>query len=136
MPTPQKIVQTLLRWSTPLLVLAALGGTTMDGIFVAGPLWTAPRPILLANSPGGNYRALLYRRDTDNHPTTELVLEHHWHGIHLGQFTVLKSNPLATLHLHWTDPTTLHVTCTGCDPATTSFPARDWGKLHLSCDLH
>ncbi len=56
MPTPQKIVQSLLRWSTPLLVLAALGGTTMDGIFAAGRLWTEPRPTLLSNAPGGNYR--------------------------------------------------------------------------------
>ena len=70
MTTPQKIVQTILRWSTPLLVLAALGGTTMDGIFVAGPLLAGPRPTLLSNSPGGNYRALLYHRDTENSPTT------------------------------------------------------------------
>ncbi len=112
----------------------------MDGVFVAGPLLDAPRPTLLSNSPAGNYRALLYRRDADNRPTTHLILEHHWHGIFLGRLTVLDAAPAATLHLDWTSPTTLHITCNGCDPATTDLADRDgkadWGQLHLSYDLH
>ena len=135
MPTPQKIVQTILRWTTPLLVLAALGGTTMDGIFATGKIWSASHPTLLANAPGGNFRALLYSEDTNSMATTTLVLEHHWHGLHLGQFTALEAPPQATVRVHWTDATTLHIACTGCDPGSTTLPARNWGKLHLSYDL-
>lgn len=135
MPSTQKIVQVLLCWSTPLLVLAALGGTTMDGIFAVGRILTEPRPTILSNSPSGNYRALLYRHDTDGQATTKIVLEHHWHGIFLGSLTALESSPAATVQLRWTKPEALHLICTGCDPVTTDLPRRNWGRLHLAYDF-
>ncbi len=135
MTAAQKAVKIALRLGMPFFVIAALGGTTMDGIYTAGRIWIGPRPTLLGDSPGRRYRALLYRRDEDGSPSTELMLEHHWHGVLLGSFVALTSTPDATVHLNWTGPTSLEIACSGCDPASTDTPERNWGRLHLSYDL-
>ena len=74
MPTPQKIVQTLLRWSTPLLILAALGGTTMGGIFVGGRMLSAPRPSDAIDSPDHRYRVYIFLNNENGKGSSVIVV--------------------------------------------------------------
>ena len=131
----EKIVKTTLRWSTPLLVIAALGCTTHDGIFVAGQIWTAPQPMFVSESPDGRYRALIYQLRPNDESGTQLILEHKFHGIALGQFTALDSAQPVAIRLRWTGPSSLQIICDRCDRRQTDLPITNWGKLHLSYDL-
>ncbi|WP_263414847.1 hypothetical protein [Terriglobus aquaticus] len=133
--TTQKIVRHTLRWTTPILVLAALGGTTMDGIFAGGRLWSNLRPSAAVESPDHRYRALIYVNGEHDH-AAGVIVEHQWHGIYLGQFSAMATDdPIDRIVILWAAPDRLAIRCDQCLRESTEIAKSNWGNLHFSYDL-
>lgn len=133
--TAQKVVRHTLRWATPLLVLAALGGTTMDGMFAAGRIWSMGRPADAIESPDHHYRAYIFLNDEGGH-SASVVVQHHWHRIYLGGFLALATyDPVNRIAVKWSGPNALLIRCDECVRDRTDLADMNWGRLHLSYDL-
>ncbi|GAA3747234.1 hypothetical protein [Terriglobus aquaticus] len=103
-------------------MLAALGGTTMDGIYAGGRMLSQQRPSDAIDSPDHRYRAYIFLNDEHGNGSS-VVVEHHWHGIHLGQFIALEYDGqlVDQIAVRWNTSNNLMIRCDQCPRTETQI---------------